>query len=77
MSQCISTCLSLFPNPVTNLWLKMQYLQNLSILYLNGKFAFLLFFYSQHIPVGSTGGEVENQLLRIVKKCFVSQLSAS
>lgn len=55
----------------------MQYLQNLSILYLNGKFAFLLFFYSQHIPVGSTGGEVGNQLLRIVKKCFVSQLSAS
>lgn len=53
----------------------MQYLQNLSIQYLSGKFAFLLFFYRQHIPVGSTGGEVENQL-KIVEKCFVFQLAA-
>lgn len=39
----------------------MQHLQNLSILYLNGKFAFLLFFYNQHIPFGSSGEEVEKQ----------------
>lgn len=50
----------------------MQYLQNLFILYLNGKFAFLLCFYNQHIPAGSAGGEVEIQLLRTVKKWFVS-----
>lgn len=68
--------LMLSPNPVRNLWLKMQYLEDVSILYLNGKFVFLLFFYSQHIPVASTGGEVENQF-GIVKKCFVSQLAAS
>lgn len=61
MSQCTLICLTLSPSPVTNLWLKMQYLQNLSILYLNGMFAFLLFFYNQHIPVSSSGGEVENQ----------------
>lgn len=34
MSQCISICSPLSPSPVTNLWLKVHYLQNLSILYL-------------------------------------------
>lgn len=69
--------LMLSPSPVTNLWLKMQYLKNLFILYLNGKFVFLLFFYSQHIPVGSTGGEVENQPRIVRSALFLSWLHPS